>query len=395
MSVQLMTFGWPAVSLGTLGKPVGSSWATVEHSPGSYTWTGVDNAVQAALSHGLTSIIYTIYGVPTFYASDTSSCGQLGCPGPPNDLGAFTSFVTALATRYKGEITYYELWNEGNRPQNWTGTAAQFVMLGQAAYNAIKAVDPNAKVLTPSPDAGSSFASFVQGYLQAGGTTYADGVSFHGYRCQDGVPSAGVTCLQGTSCDNNALDCAGEPLEQQIANIRSAAAAGNASSKPIYDTEGGWGQNSELPNAADQAAYVSRWYIIQAGEGIPIATWYGWGVGQPSNPSAWGSYAGVSQVTTAYQTTYNWLNGATLTSACAFDSNNIWTCPIKFSNGNSGLLVWDGNSHFIDGITTTYTPASQYLQYESFSSTSPVSIPAGGTVTIGEAPILLETGNRP
>ena len=395
ITVQLRTFGWPTVPFGTLGKPAGNSWATIEHTAGSYNWTAVDNYVQNAASHGAAQIMYTIYGVPSFYAPTSAPCGQLGCAGPPTDIAAFTAFVTALVTRYKGRITYYELWNEANRGQNWIGSDAEFITIAQAAYQAIKNLDPNAKVLTPSPDAGSTFESFVQNYLQAGGASYADGVAFHGYRCQDGVPNPAVTCLQGTSCDSNALDCAGSPLENQITNIRTAAAAGNASSKPIYDTEGGWGQNHELPDTADQAAYVSRWYIIQASEGVRIATWYGWGVGQPSDPAAWGSYAGVSQVLTAYQATYNWLNGSTLKSACAFDSSNIWTCPITFSNGKTGLVVWDGNSHSADGITTSYAPASQYIQYEDLSGSPPAAIASGGTVTIGEAPILLETGNRP
>lgn len=398
VSVQFRTFGWPTVTIGTLGKPVGNSWATIEQTPGHYNFDGVTTAVQNAQSHGVTNIMYSIYGVPSFYASDPSTCKQLGCAGPPTSMAAFTAFVTALVTTFKGQIKYYELWNEGNRPQNWqTGDFAAFASFGQAAAAAIKSIDPNAKVLSPSPDAGSSFASFVQDFLQAatGVPSFIDGVAFHGYRCQDGVPVAAVTCLQGTSCDSNSLDCAGTPLENMIANIRNAAAAGGASSLSVYDTEGGWGQNSELPDVTDQAAYVSRWYIIQASEGIKIATWYGWGVGQPSDPAAWGSYAGVSQVTAAYQTTYNWLNGSTLTSACAFDSNKIWTCPMTFSNGKSGLVVWDGNSHSSDGITTSYTPASKYVQYEDLSGSPPVSISSGGTVTIGEGPILLETGNRP
>src|SRR5579863_4402471 len=190
---------WPTVPVGTLGKVNGTQWSAIERSPGSYNWTNLDSAVQLAKSNGAVNIIYTFFGVPSFYTPDptASSCALSGCPGPPNNLQNFTNFVTALATRYKGQINYYELWNEGNRPTSWSGTTADFVALAQTAFQTIKSIDPNAKVLSPSPSVAPDFASFVQGFLQGGGSPYADGVSFHGYHCQ-------TTCLSGTSCDQNA-----------------------------------------------------------------------------------------------------------------------------------------------------------------------------------------------
>ena len=380
---------WPTVPVGTLGKVNGTQWSAIERTPGNYNWSNLDSAIQLAKSNGAVNVIYTFFGVPTFYTPDTAaaSCALGGCPGPPNNLQNFTNFVTALATRYKGEINYYELWNEGNRPTSWSGTTADFVALAQTAFQTIKSIDSNAKVLSPSASVAPDFASFVQGFLQAGGSAYADGVSFHGYHCQ-------TTCLSGTSCDQNALDCAGAPLETIIQNIRSSQQAAAVSNIPIYDTEGGWQQNKDLSNLNDQEAYISRWYVIQASEDVQIATWYFWG-GTPSDPNQWGSIYDATtgqptQAASAYQTTYSWINGATMKGACAADSSNVWTCPLTFSNGKSGLVVWNGNE-----TSATYTPASQYIQYETLTSTSPTSVKSGGTVTIGEAPVLLESGNRP
>jgi hypothetical protein len=389
---------WPTVSVGTLAKVNGTQWSAIEKSPGNYDWTNLDNVVHMAEANGAHEIIYTFYGVPSFYNANNAPCAQTGCAGPPSDLTssgspAFTNFVTALASRYKGQITEYELWNEGNRSGSWNGTTAQFVSLGENAYKTIKGIDPNAKVLSPSPNIASSFSSFIQSYLQSGGTSYSDGISWHGYHCADGVPP-GAVCMSGTSCDNNALDCAGAPLINQIQAVRQAAEAAGVGSLPLYDTEGGWQQNQDLPDLTDQVAYISRWYIIQASEGIVTACWFGWG-GSPTDPTAWGTifdaYTGqTTEAATAYQNAYNWLSGSTTNGACSPDSSNVWSCSLTFSNGNSGLVVWNGNE-----TDTTYVPATKYVQYEDVEGGGPVTFSPGSSVTIHERPLLFETGNRP
>jgi hypothetical protein len=405
MTVNLGKVQWPStfgINIGTAGKAPGTGWAYIEQTPGQYNWSGLDRAVSTAQSNGVTSIIYTFYGVPSFYTADPGGCITqvvAVCPGPPQSTQSFISFVTALVTRYKGQITYYEMWNEGNRPTSWSNTATDLAQLEQTTFQTIKSVDPNAKVITASPSIASDFASFVQQFLggvKSGGTVYADGVAWHGYHCADGQP-AGAACLAGTSCDNNPVDCAGAPLIAEIQQIRDAESTAGIS-LPIYDTEGGWQQNKDIGgNSTDQSAYISRWYIIQASEGIKIACWYGWGTGNnpATDPNGWGGIvdapsASITPAASAYETVYNWLNNATMNGACAGDSNNVWTCKLTFSNGNSGLVVWNGNE-----TDSTYTPASQYIQYETLTSTSPASIASGGTVAIGEEPILLESGSRP
>lgn len=410
MTVNLGKVQWPGsygINIGTAGKSPGTGWAYIEQSPGNYKFNGLDNAINTARSSGVTSIIYTFYGVPSFYTTDPSGCTTTQsvpvCPGPPQNAQSFISFVSALATRYKGQISYYEMWNEGNRSTgqvpSWTGTAADLAQLQQTVFQTIKSIDSNAKVITASPDIASSFASFVQQYLGAvksGGTTYADGVAWHGYHCADGEP-AGANCLQGTSCDSNPVDCAGAPLIAQIQQIKDAESQ-NGVSLPIYDTEGGWQQNKDIgANTTDQSAYISRWYVIQASEGVKVACWYGFGTGDnpATDPNGWGGIIDapsntITPAASAYETVYNWLNGATMNGACSGDANNVWTCPLTFSNGHTALVVWNGNE-----VNRNYSPATQFVQYESLTGSSPSPIASGGTVTIGEEPILLESASRP
>ncbi|GIV97088.1 MAG: hypothetical protein KatS3mg057_1745 [Herpetosiphonaceae bacterium] len=74
-------------------------------------------------------------------------------PDNPKDLG---DFVEALATRYKGRVHGYEIWNEQNLYYENGGRvvpedAGHYVELLIEAYKRIKAVDPNAYVLAGAP----------------------------------------------------------------------------------------------------------------------------------------------------------------------------------------------------------------------------------------------------
>src|SRR5205823_7668241 len=103
-----------------------------------------------------------------------------GGPGqcqPPVDLNSdgtgpdkhWIDWVSAVASRYKGQIKYYEIWNEWNAKVFWVGTPAQLVRMEQDARCVVegppavsscnpdstfpsgKAIDPGAKIVSPSP----------------------------------------------------------------------------------------------------------------------------------------------------------------------------------------------------------------------------------------------------
>ena len=56
-----------------------------------------------------------------------------------------------VLNHFKGRIRYYEIWNEQNLSREWEGAplnAADYVRLLEGAYLAIKAVDPQAIVVS-------------------------------------------------------------------------------------------------------------------------------------------------------------------------------------------------------------------------------------------------------
>ena len=381
---------WPTVPFGLLGEIPGKGWNSIARSRGFYNWKGLDRDLDMAESHGITTVSYNLHLTPAWASSNperpcTGESKVLGCSDPPVNISDWDDFVRALVTRYKGRIQYYEVWDEPNRPLTWRGTVPEMVKLAQHAYGIIKEIDPNAKVLTPGVAVigiqpsypGCNLDCWLDRYLAAGGSQYADGVSWHGFYCRNSLRG----CGNGIGCDV-AINCAGTPLLNQIKLVRTMMAKYGLADKPLLDTSGGWGKDTNLPDSDQQAAYVARWHILQAAEGVTAADWWGW------NTKAWGTLwteAGETPAAEAYRQTYQWLVGATLTKPCSL-ADSIWSCELTRPGGYRGLIVWADSA-----APATYRVSPWFHQYRDLSGkTSQVR----GAVTINYKPILFERGRE-
>jgi hypothetical protein len=73
--------------------------------------------------------------------------------GPPENYADYADFVGAVAARYRGQLRFYQLWNEPNLSYEWNWVLPQperFAELLRLGYDAVKAADPGAVVLFPS-----------------------------------------------------------------------------------------------------------------------------------------------------------------------------------------------------------------------------------------------------
>ena len=112
------------------------SWQDVEGAgKGQYDWTNLDRIVEQAEQHGLKLIVRVSQDPDRpFWAGD-----------PPENAGHFADFLTAMASRYKGRIQAYQVWNEPNLAREWGGRRpdpAGYAKLLKLAYSAIKGADP-------------------------------------------------------------------------------------------------------------------------------------------------------------------------------------------------------------------------------------------------------------
>ncbi len=119
-------------------------WRDLEGEAGQYVWKPLDQIVSAARSHHV-KIMLSVVRSPAWATATTG-----GHSGMPDDPAQFARFLRAVATRYRGRVSAYEIWNEPNLAHESGGTPgdpATYLATLQAAYPAIKAADPCALVL--------------------------------------------------------------------------------------------------------------------------------------------------------------------------------------------------------------------------------------------------------
>ena len=146
-------------------------WDRVERQPGDYDWSAYDRLVAADIRNGL-NINAILLGRPGFW-QDGGSITNLHTPVFANgtDSGtaetlihpdnAWAQFVHYAVTRYRpggvlaqhngfsaGQgISAWEIWNEPDIPQFWTGGSEAYARLLKTAAIVIKTVDPQAQVI--------------------------------------------------------------------------------------------------------------------------------------------------------------------------------------------------------------------------------------------------------
>ncbi len=131
-------------SIGNRVLRVSFGWDDLEPSPGNYDFDDTDRFVELAVGkHGLTLIPYVTY-TPAWAASIP---GQDGWKSPPRDAETFGALMAELARRYSGKIGTWELWNEPDNSDFFTGDVADFAELLEAGARGVRRGDPHAKVV--------------------------------------------------------------------------------------------------------------------------------------------------------------------------------------------------------------------------------------------------------
>jgi hypothetical protein len=133
-------------------------WGVFEHQQGQIDWTGFDNIINASHERGL-RVMLSIPTAPAWTHPDLQPSVPPGendpdaIDGPPDDPQAYANFVRQVVQRYKGKVQAIEVWNEQNLMREWrtvpqTLDATRYMDLLRAAYQAIKAEDPDIMVIS-------------------------------------------------------------------------------------------------------------------------------------------------------------------------------------------------------------------------------------------------------
>ena len=319
---------WPTIPFGALRLwDNETTWSTTEKSKGVFDWSNLDAAVANAQTHGMGNILYVLAGTPSWATDDPSSGGAAGvlpgAAGMPKDIGDWDDWVRAVATRYKGKINAYQVWNEANLTTFSTGTPAEMAKLTKHAYDIIKSVDPSATVVAPSTGTrlGGPFKKFYPAYLaQLKSMGWpVDVFAAHTYPASKGTPT-----------DRAAL------AKQWIAMLDAAGAP----NKPLWDTENNYGLAGPGPLNPDQdingvkaANWAARTYLDSLRLGISRTYWYAWG---PDNDLVGIQMNAGSPAATAVTTLQDWIVGSTF-NGCT--GGNKVTCTFT-KDGKKQQVVW-------------------------------------------------------
>ncbi len=155
-AVEVFLWGNPATTTRDLGLAADAGfkwvkqrfeWRNIEkNGKGQFEWQEPDRIVQAIQDSGL-RVIARVDNQPKWASAKVA----FPASGPPDDLRDWTAYLTALATRYKGKIQAYEIWNEPNLSREWgeqKPDPVAYTNMLKASYQAIKAADPQALVIS-------------------------------------------------------------------------------------------------------------------------------------------------------------------------------------------------------------------------------------------------------
>jgi hypothetical protein len=107
-----------------------------------------------------------------------------------------------------------------------------------------------------------------------------------------------------------------------------------------------------------------------------------WGTLCTGGPACILNAAGV-----AYNQTYNWLVGRTMSTPCSV-KGTIWTCGLTGGGGYVAQAVWNTAGNF------SYKVPSPYVRYRDLAGSTTATSP-GSSITIGIQPLLLEGTEEP
>lgn len=335
---------------GTYGG-AGVHWQDIDNQStcGTYTWTALDAMVNQAVAAGM-AIIYTFGYVPG------CANGNQAAYIPPTNNQYLYNFATALVTRYKGKIGYYGIWNEANLSGfYWNGTVAQMLTIAQNLYPLIKAIDPNAQVMTPSV-AGFNGPQWMQQYLALGGGqagVTADIFDTHMYQIR--YIGQGLT-PNTTPNEQTWLMC---QYFNTMNNYYDSPAL------PLMVDEGSWGWDYNIPGGVPQETEVAAiWPVMMASCPVTRTLWYGYDELSPSQfTNIWDGGTWLNVQGQAYRVAQTWLAGATFTAPFARIAGTNGIRNPTFSGASApdapGTDMSIYNPDSTHGITSAIAPCTE------------------------------------
>jgi hypothetical protein len=232
-------------------------WRSVEPRPGEWQWESTDALLKSAAANKLQINGVLMGSLPWSKAKIHAF--------PMDHLPEWSKFVSQAVKRYDGQITHWEVWNEGNAGFNDDKhTTADYARLAAATYQAAKASSDKAQI-------GLTVASYDPAYLQQailaqktqGTPNHFDFLAVHPYELADGLadPDGEIPFLW---------------MSQLLRDALKMHAPEKANAE-IWITEVGrrLAQQGRHPVSEEQAAIdLVKLYVMALAQGISCTQWF-------------------------------------------------------------------------------------------------------------------------
>jgi hypothetical protein len=354
---QSVSESFPPVGFKTLRLwDAAVNWASLEPQKGQWDFSLLDRFVNEAQARSM-DVVLTLGQSPTWASArpgDVSYNGQ-GAPAEPRNIQDWRDYVSTIATRYRGKIKFFEIWNEPNDPNFFSGSVPKMVELTDEAAAILKSVDASNTVISPPPYT----TGWLDEFLAAGGGRNVDVIGFHSYSTPP------------------------EEFAEALANARLVMEERGLSAKPLWNTEGATGDRDVENNLA--AAYLARAYLVNLLYGAKRYGWYAWDRDTPffANTVQEDNFT-PNEAGNALVTIQQWLIGATVREFT--NINNDWRIELTLASGSRAWILWNPTS------TTNYPlPPAWIVETKRDLAGASTNIAGNTSVVIGAAPILIES----
>ena len=392
-------------------------WEEVEPTEGARNWSALATLKQNMEPAGRNdfSSVVLIRQTPS-WAQQVS--GKPCSPIRADKLDEFAAFMSDLVNRYNKwpyYVRYWELWNEPDIDPDDPGLLSPYESRGcwgddsdtsgfggseytemlKVVYPAIKAEDPNAKVIVggllldcnPNLYSGCEPSLFLKGILDNGGGNYFDGVGFHSYDYYNNLRGR-----YGSAGWNSYWDATGPVVIAKADYLRSLL------DDPAYGLSGKFLINLKSAVLCDTSLGHDCGNNFEITKAYYIAQVYAASIAQELKGNIWYSVPGwTSKHTALLDENFNpYPAFHTYKFAVSFIGSSTYVREITEYTGVRGYVfdrgdrdVWvlwskDGANHVVS------LPGTPRTTYRIGTDGKPISLVASSSVTVTIAPVFID-----
>jgi len=337
-------------------------WAELQPERDQWVFERLDRYVATAEANGA-QIILTLGSTPRWASArpDEPCSYGFGCSAEPADMADWTRYIERVASRYRGRIAYYEVWNEPHPGERFaghrgffTGDMATLLRLATEARTVLSRVDPQAQLLSP---AFTNRLPVLDAYLAAGGAALADGLAYHLYGRDD------------------------RHILSQVRSLRQIMARHGLADRPLLNTESSFDRHPPLDGDTAAALHVR---VMVLGAFLGVEAWYLHGWDNEDN-GAVDRQLRPTPLMGPYQQVHRWLLGLQ-PRGCRSLSPSMVRCDGQRGDERVALL-WQ---HQAMAAPEAWSPGpgEQVLRVEASGPGLPApGLPQAGPWSIGRFPV--------